>query len=351
MARPPRKLLIDESVAGYYHCLERCVRQAFLMGRSRKEKKKYEHRKEWIERRVEFLAGQMAVEVFGCTVMSNHLHLILRNRPDVVPTWDDQEVARRWWNLCPGRKDKKGRPLPPTEEEIKKLTSDEKKMMQIRGRLSSIPWMMRFIAEHVARRANKEDNCTGRFWEGRYRCQRLLDDAALLACCLYVDLNWIRAGLAETPEIKQFTAAYRRIKAMLAAGAENADDELSDPAAPDGWLSPVRRDPTLDEQQERGATRRATNRGFLPLKRSDYLTLLDQAGRLIRSDKRGAIPQDCKPLLERLRLCPATWIETIENFGRKFHRAVGSPQSMEAEAERCGVKWLAGISHCRTAFL
>ncbi len=61
------------------------------------------------------------------------------------------------------------------------------------------------LNEKIAREANHEDNCTGRFWEGRYKPQSLLDEAALAACMAYFDLNPIRANITKTPEQPDFT--------------------------------------------------------------------------------------------------------------------------------------------------
>ena len=59
---------------------------------------------------------------------------------------------------------------------------------------------MKVLNENIAKQANKEDKCTGHFWESRYKSQALLDEQAVLSCMTYVDLNPIRAAMAPTPE-------------------------------------------------------------------------------------------------------------------------------------------------------
>src|SRR5687768_4976391 len=105
MARIPRHEIIEEDTVGTYHCVQRCVRRAFLCGEDAVSGRNYDHRKDWIRMRLEFLAGQFGIDILGYTAMSNHLHVVLRNRPDVVASWSDLEVARRWWNLFPARRD------------------------------------------------------------------------------------------------------------------------------------------------------------------------------------------------------------------------------------------------------
>ena len=208
----------------------------------------FDHRRDWIRDRLEYLAGLFSVEVAAFAVMSNHVHVILRNRPDVVALWSDQEVALRWLSPLPGPRGNQAGSgsLPwlilagpaaeqaaiatawhsglatgrenradPLEQAVRCLVADPALMATIRGRLSSLSWFMRALAEPIARRANREDHCTGRFWEGRFKSQRLLDEAALLACSVYVDLNPIRAGLADRPETSELTSAHERIMALL----------------------------------------------------------------------------------------------------------------------------------------
>jgi len=72
-------------------------------------------------------------------------------------------------------------------------------------RLFDISWLMRNLNETIARAANKEDNCKGRYWEGRYYSQALLDEQALLSCMMYVDLNPVRAQMSNDLFTSDFT--------------------------------------------------------------------------------------------------------------------------------------------------
>ena len=305
MARIPRGLIIDQSRVGIYHCVQRCVRRAMLCGRDAASGKDYEHRKAWIRSRLEFLAGQFGIDVLGYSVLSNHFHVVLRNRPDIVRGWSDDEVARRWWNLFPMRKDG-DRPAEPEEHELARLKADPDVLAELRRRLASISWLMRCLAEPIARRANREDGCTGRFFEGRYKCQRLLDESAVLACSVYVDLNPVRAGVAQTPEESQFTSVHDRVEGRKAERARQGEEtrqtrqrlpeqvrrqarrQPAEPVcaekAPDAWLSPVELDPRCDETLEKQPSARASNRGFLPLGLDAYLELVDWTGRQARAD-------------------------------------------------------------------
>ncbi len=358
-----RKEIVDQSEVGIYHCIARCVRRAFLCGTDPYSGKNFDHRKTWAQQRLELLAGIFAVDVLGFSIMSNHVHVLLRNRPDVVQDWSDDDVARRWWRLHPKRRNEDGTPAEPEPCELAAIQATPERLAVLRARLASLSWLMASLCEPIARRANGEDGCTGRFFEGRFKAQRIVDEAALLACSMYIDLNPIRACMAQTPETSQFTAAFERIAARQRGAARTnesvpRDDDMPQPRlastdAPDAWLTPV---PDADVPARAGSSapnapnRRASDRGFLPMTLDEYLELLDWTGRQMREGKRGAIRSDLRPILERLHIKADAWIDTIERFGRAFHRVVGRVSSMAALAATRGKSWYQGVRASRVAF-
>ena len=321
------------------HACQRCVRRAFLCGTDEQTGKSFEHRREWIRQRLEFLASVFGIDCLTYTVMSNHIHLILRSRPDVVAAWSDDDVARRWLRLFPKQRKKNGDPVEPEEADINAITKNKERLTEVRGRLSDISWWMRCTAENIARRSNKEDECRGHFWEGRYKAQQILDEASLLACAAYVDLNPVRAAMATTPESSRFTGAKDRIddlKERKSTAAATSSWERNQRRQHSGWMSPVEiheaSDPIGADVNSSG--RRASDKGFLALPLPRYLELLDWTGRALRTGKRGRIPAHLKPILERLGIDSASWCEVVETFGRVFMRAAGTTSTLAAEADR-----------------
>jgi len=140
MARQARGEYLNPHEVQVVHCVQRCVRQAFLCGFDKNSGNDYEYRRQWIRNRFEFLASVFGVDCLTYTVMSNHLHVVLRSRPDVVKAWSDEEVARRWWRLFPQKKDKSGKATKPTDSDLGMMTNNPARMTQIRERLSDISW-------------------------------------------------------------------------------------------------------------------------------------------------------------------------------------------------------------------
>ena len=340
MGRVSRNESCPEDEINVVHCINRCVRRGFLCGHDSVTGKNYEHRREWICHRFEFLAEHMAVEVLGFAVLSNHFHIVLRNRPDVVKDWSDDEVVRRWWNLCPGRRNEDKSAAEPTELELKALKGDKDKLAECRKRLSSVSWFMRFVAEYIAKRANEDDEVKGRFWEGRFKCQPLLDDAAILACLQYVDLNPIRAGLAKSIEASDFTSAQARLADLKKASEFSsvpAADRACEYGSKAGWLQPVPLEPRRKAVREVSTKRRASNKGFLSMTVAEYLQLLDWTGRQLRRDgKLGAIPTKLKPVFDRVGMSAEIWVDCVRRFGKWHASGVGKPSSLKRHSERTG---------------
>lgn len=339
MARVNRRESLADGEIQVVHCINRCVRRAFLCGTDPLTGTDYEHRRELIRNRMEFLASVMGVEVLTFCVMSNHIHLILRNRPDVVDSWSDDEIAQRWWQLCPTRKDKDGTAKQPTELELIAIKGDAKQLKEKRSRLGSISWFMRFLSEKVARQANKQDKCTGRFWEGRFKAQVLLDDAALLTCMQYVDLNPIRAALATAPEKSDFTSAKERITDLRTADevtTTDARDQRIEHGEKAGWIQPIALKPKRQRVRQKQTQRRCSNKGCLDIDLGDYLALLDWTGRQIRKTKhkgkRGSIPPQLDSIFDRLQISGELWVDCVKEFHKWFRGNAGRPKSMERDA-------------------
>lgn len=339
-----RSLLVDNSQSGFYHCISRCVRRAHLCGDG------FDHRRDWIRSRLRQLTRIFAIDACAFAVLSNHLHLLLRTNPEAAKQWSATQIARRWLQLFPGPAGRLPRYSRAFLLAVRELAADTERIEVLRERLSSLSWFMRCLCEPIARRANREDDCTGRFWEGRFKCHPLLDLAAVLACMVYIDLNLVRAGLASTPEGSDHTSVrdrvivrrlFRRGSGRRAAGAQLAELLPDRPPgqglrhAEDGiWLVPI---------ESRGARRRdgTGRRGLFGFSLEKYLELVDATGRLIRQG-RGAIPSHMKPILERLDIDTQKWAEAMKITGRFFGSAIGSSRSLVREASRRGRTWIVG---------
>jgi hypothetical protein len=201
-----------------------------------------------------------------------------------------------------------------------------------RQRLFDLGWFMRCLNKHIARMANQEDHCKGRFWEGRYKSQALLDERALLSCMAYVDLNPIRADLAKTPETSNFTSIQERIQAFSHAGRGSerpANGNLC-------HLIAFGSGDNLD-----------IPRNTIPFHLDNYIALVDWTGRAVRHDKRGSIPQELAPVFERLNMEPDDWLAALNSAGHRYGLARGPLSRLKQYAERLGKKWIRGQAYCR----
>ena len=340
-----RKEIVRQGQPGIFHVSSRVVRRAFLLGRDPLTSHDYNHRRQWVLQRLQLLVANFAIDVCFLAVLANHLHLVLCTTPRLVQRWGSWEVARRWLRLYPGRRLLDGSCVEPTEEEVRALAADKEKIKKLRKRLSNISWFMAALCEHIARRANAEDGCSGRFWQGRFSCREITQENALLVAGMYVDLNPIRAGEVWTPEEASYTSAGLRIRGL--AGAEGGSGgEL----AADGWLAPLTLEAGQVGEVPCRSGVRASDKGLLPMTLEEYLRLLDWTGRQVRQDKGGTIPAELAPILERLGVVPEEFVETVKTFSRRFPRLAGPVAQLAARAKELGRRWLHGVRHAARVF-
>lgn len=331
-----RRLLVDQERPGFVHVHTRCVRGAFLCGRDSSTGRDLEHRREWIRRRMLHLAELFAIDVYAYAVMSNHYHAVLYIDPSRIAEWDAEDIARRWLMLCPpkplkGVKESQWPAHPLFRQRLRALLDQPALVETYRQRLADLGWFMRFLNEGIARRANAEDGVTGRFWEGRFRSRALLDEAAVLTCMAYVDLNPIRAGVADRPESSDFTSVQARISELIGTGSPASSQGP-------GTLHPV------------ASSSHDANAPLGNVSAPDYLQLLDWTGRVIRDDKAGAIPEDLMPIFERLGLQPGAWSSSVRGFGNHYKHAVGHWRALRAKAKSLGRNWLQGVRRARAMY-
>ena len=314
-----RRDLVDKESPGFYHCTNRCVRRAFLCGFDKDTGKNFEHRKIWLEKRIYRLAEIFSVDIYAYAVMDNHYHIVLYLDPLLPEQWSDEEIAERWLKVYPSKLDN---PENKTKRELKKQSiADNPELLKLyRQRLGDLSWFMRRLNEPLAKLSNKEDFCTGRFWEGRYTSQALLDEAAVLSCMTYVDLNPVRARITEKLEESNNTSIKHRL--------EQLTEEES---------------VTLLEQSIQAVTG-SIKEQKLSISLREYTELTEWAGQSIIHPGKSSLPTNLSPVLERLNLQQSHWLKQVENYGQLYCRVVGPVELIRQKANELKLKYLRGIS-------
>jgi len=327
-----RKTLVCLNDTPYYHVIARCVRRAWLWGYDEYAGKDYSHRKAWVLERLAKLSSIFAVDMCAYAIMSNHYHLVVHVDQQRAKSWSHREVVDRWCALFskPALVDRWQQGLSSdVEREIA-----EGLVELWRRRLCDVSWYMRCLNEHLARRANAEDQCTGRFWEGRFKSQALLDEAGLLTAMAYVDLNPIRAGIAETPEASEFTSIYDRIRQLAPDSNSQASEAINVPLL--GFQ-------VSDSEATSGDH-------SIPFSLPDYLELVDWTGRAQRNDKRGAIDSRQPAIMQRLNLDKDVWRHAMQSGGNVFGRAIGQVDHLRLHAAALDQSWIRGLGRAKRMF-
>ena len=318
----PRKSLVSVDTTPSYHVVSRCVRRTFLFGVV--DNKDFSHRRDAIVAKLAQLTQLFCIDISAYAVMSNHYHLVVRIQKQRALDLSIMDVVARWSALF-------SLPLLAKRYADNERLSDaeiDEAIRQIelrRTRLYDLSWFMRCLNEPIARMANLEDGCTGRFWEGRFKSQALLDERAELQAMAYVDLNPIRAQITESLENSDFTSIQTRLgntespmKALLLAFA--------------------------------GSSHKDNHPEHIPYNFVEYIQLVEWTGRQIKAGKLGFIPDKVPPLLARLNINSVAWINNCDSLERNYHRVIGSASNMADFCEKFKQQRIVGITAARLAF-
>jgi hypothetical protein len=372
-----RKDIIVKDKNERYHINCRCVQKAWLLGTDPDTGHDYNHRKDWIPDKLKYYQKIFCIDLGAYAVMDNHFHIIIENRIDLANKLTDEEVVFRWLLLHPTREAKKDKRVEPTSDEInqKLITIDLDKTRQ---RLCDISWYMKEFNWSIAYRANREMDRKGKFFEARFNCQYLADDAAVLTCMIYVDLNVIRARVAKSVENSIYTSAHDRSLADLAmknletfSAIQPAtltypqEQEIkiqNDLIKNHHWLAPLQSEnsdgqneattaefswPAQPEGQAHGCV---MQKPFLNITLEKYLELLDYTGREYHKDKPGIIPGTIAPILMSMELNHNLWMATIKNYGSWFYRVVGPLLKLKDKLIAVKQRWFKGVKQNENLF-
>jgi REP element-mobilizing transposase RayT len=310
-----RRKLVDPTQAQFFHLVSRCVRRAWLCGRDRYSNKNFEHRKAWLKKRILELGDIFATGIYAFAVMSNHVHVVLHMHPATANGWSNEDVARRWVRLFPA-----STPELSTQK-VAAIIENPALVTIYRARLADVSWLMKCLSEAIARRANAEDKVKGRFWEGRFKCQLLLSEKAILAAMTYVDLNPVRADIAKGVSSSSFTSVKMR-HAQIRKEATQASRQLMPLAGVKSANIPA-------------------------MTEVEYIELVDFTGREWHPGKRGVIKVNEPPALRKLGLDKDHWTMKVKGVGSSYWRVVGSLEELVEKAKELKQRTLFGIGFAR----
>jgi putative transposase len=350
-----RKTIININDTPFYHCMGRTVRRSFLFGVDKYTGNDYSHRKQWIVDKLAELSSVYMIDVCAYAVMSNHYHVVLKINQVQAKRLSDEEVMERWMMLFKGnvlvQRYLKGECKTESEKLKVKETVEEWRI-----RLSDISWFMRCLNETIAHKANEEDKCTGHFWEGRFKSQALLNEQALLSCMAYVDLNPIRAGLAESLDNSEFTGIEQRIretvishKSLVVSQKQSQENKNKEK------VKSIKLADFIGRKEDDG----------IPYLLMDYLELVDWTGRAIRDapqgilscqkkaihlNKKGFIPEKEPKIISKLGFTLDVWMNSVSQFSDHFYSHIGSDDQLKAVCKNTQINWLAGSKSCRKIY-
>jgi REP element-mobilizing transposase RayT len=295
--RRPRHERLPVGQAGIWHLTSRCVRRQMLLQPA--------GRREWLAERLAAWCGVLAIDLLGYALMGNHVHLVVRTRPDRAQGWSAREVARR---ILATRAIAEGMPSEPSKAAVAAAIEDADVIAEARDQLSHPGVMLRAVKEGFARVVNRAESAAGHVWESRYHDVALIDAGGVLACLAYVDLNPFRDGLVTRPQASEFCSARHR----LGVDASAADAGLG------AQLAPLGGHPLLDGQGHA--------RGSWAWGAAELVELTETTAAMLRG-KSSRLPLWAEDLLPRLGIVRERWVPAMGRAGLIAGNVIGAEES------------------------
>ena len=346
MSRVNRHDVLDLAVSNVCLITTKYVRGLYLCGKGKSDEPDRSYRRNKLEARIAEYFKHFAMSLIGQGVMSNHLHLLLVTLPQLAASWSSEEVIRRACHVFEYTFRRKGvKNCSPTEEQLERLASDENLVETMRNRLRDPSWLMRQLLWRLSWESNREDDVEGHFVDGRFDLRLVVDDIGLVMSNLYIDLNQTAAMEVDRPELSLHTSAGLRIAGKLLRD----EGRMTDAAAVDGHLAPISKHGDGQAYPVAGSAnaRRVRDSGFVDLSLESYLTMLDSWGRQKRDGKRGQIPAELPPILDRLGTCVEYLQYALENFNEMFTFGIGSAESLRQMSDKLEGRWSGQIDAIR----
>lgn len=304
----------------YYHCISRCVRKAYLCGYDKATGESFEHRRNWFENRLKLLSSAFSINICAYAIMHNHNHLVLQVDTEQTKHWSDLDVMKRWHSVHPSKSISAMYIDPAHRKNLSHVQLETVRQIAkvYRERLTSISYFMKALNQYIAVRANKEDDCTGKFWESRFKSQALLDERAILSCMVYVDLNPIRAGVATSLENSHYTSIKRRLSLL---GSKQQPSELK-------------------------CLKSSSNRNVesINIDLNSYIQLLRQTAQRLSIVYPANTRDANEEPINQIDIDEDNWLTLTSSIEQEFSYVVGSVTSMEKYRKRIKQKKLKGIS-------
>lgn len=358
MARASRGSKISPDEINIVHVWSQVVQQMPLLGSDPTTGQDFSHRKDWF---IDIMAHQsmyMAVEILRFAIMDNHVHFLLRTRPDIVRTWSDEDVAWNYLNLCPKNKRRRKvngkwhyEVVDPTQEDVDEILGDRKKLKKLRKKLSSLSFWMQLLKQKVAKRANaevqKDDVCKGAFWKGRFEMTVIHSREYLLTCAVYIDLNPFKARMTDSIEGYRYTSVHMQYRdtfnKMLTEGDLVPTEQNPLGEFPESrMLNPIEfvednNSPAGGESQSvkpaespQGCKRRrarCSDDGFLEINAKEYLEVLkwsmEQLAAQWHENQEGKIRGLEHAVVRSHGMSLEIWKDRVTNFRRLFKHEAG----------------------------